>query len=241
MVTRGLETLMKVVSRLWTLLQVALATAIAAAPLASAQAAADAPANEGSDTEIVVEAFRRDRALDAFLRGDFAAAEAGFQENWKCIWRNQRLFEAGVRQAILDATTGSQGTGRTYMSQQSYLSMARNPDEIRERTCFNAEWQFYMMGLSQIQLGKFAEAKKSLSRAAEATSEELMFDAHYRLGLLEVLDGNIENADRRLSYLSKLQRRCKNRGLRCELHEELDEATAYLRHAIVNARRGSAG
>jgi hypothetical protein len=232
---------MKVVSRLWTLLRGALATAIAAAPLASAQAAADAPANEGSDPVIVVEAFRRDKALDAFLSGDFAAAEAGFQENWKCIWRNQRLFESGVRQAMSDAIGGTLGTGRTYMSQQSYLSMARNPDEIRERTCFNPEWQFYMMGLSQIQLGKFAEAKKSLYRAAEATSEELMFDAHYRIGLLELLDGNIENADRRLSYLSKLQRRCNNRGARCEIHADLDAATDYLKHAIVNARRGSAG
>ena len=214
--------------------------AIAAAPLASAQAAADAPANEASDPVIVVEAFRRDRALDAFLRGDFVTAEAEFEKNWKCIWRNERLFEAGVRQAMSDHIGGSQG-GRNYMSQQSYLSMARRPDEIRERTCFNAEWQFYMMGLSQIQLGKFAEAKKSLYRAAEATKEELMFDAHYRIGLLELLDGNIENADRRLSYLSKLQRRCNNRGMRCEIHADLDAATDYLKHAIVNARRGSPG
>jgi hypothetical protein len=232
---------MKVVSRLWTLFQVALGAVIAAAPVASAQAAADAPANAGSDPVIVVEAFRRDKALDAFLSGDFVAAEDGFKENWKCIWRNQRLFEAGVRQAIADYTTGSQGTGRNFMSQQTYLTMARNPDEIRERTCFNAEWQFYMMGLSQIQLGKFAEAKKSLYRAADLTKEELMFDAHYRIGLLELLDGNIENADRRLSYLSKLQRRCNNRGARCEIHADLDAATDYLKHAIVNARRGSAG
>jgi hypothetical protein len=233
---------MKVVSRLWTLLQGSLATAIiAAVPMASAQAAADAPANEQNAPEIVVEAFRRDRALDAFLRGDFDAAEAGFQENWKCIWRNQRLFEAGVRQAMSDYIAGAQGTGSNYMSEQSYLSMAQHPDEIRERTCFNAEWQFYMMGLSQIQLGKFAEAKKSLYRAAEATKEELMFDAHYRIGLLELLDGNIEQADRRLSYLSKLQRRCENRGMRCEIHADLDAATDYLKHAIVNARRGSPG
>jgi hypothetical protein len=232
---------MKVVSRLWTLLRATLATAIAAAPLATAQAAVDAPANEGSDTEIVVEAFRRDKALDAFLAGDFAKAEAGFQENWKCIWRNQRLFEAGVRQAMSESLAPSQGIGRTYMSEQQYLSMVQRPEEVRERTCFNAEWQFYMMGLSQIQLGKFAEAKKSLYRAAEATSEELMFDAHYRIGLLELLDGNIENADRRLAYLSKMQRRCNNRGARCEIHADLDAATGYLKHAIVNARRGSAG
>lgn len=225
-----------------------LTTLLIAAPLASAQpmsagAGTDALANEDEDTVIVVEGYRRDRALDAFLRGDFATAEVEFGNNWRCIWRNQRLFEAAVRDQMSSAMAPSTPTGSNHMSEQRFLrlNMPQRADEIRERTCFNPEWQFYMMGLSQIQLGKFAEAKESLYRAAWRTKEDLMFDAHYRIGLLELMDGNIERADRRLSYLTRLQRSCHKRGVRCEVQGDLEVATAFLRRAIANARQEGRG
>jgi tetratricopeptide (TPR) repeat protein len=235
---------MKSVERFRTLGKTGLALLFLAAPYASAQAAAvpggsEQPFTTESGEVIVVEAFRRDRALDAFLRGDFETAEAGFRDNWRCIWRNERLFEASLRQAASDSISASMSPGGRMSMQNFIQNMPQRADEIRERTCFNAEWQFYMMGLSQIQLGKFAEAKKSLTRAAEATKDELMFDAHYRLGLLELLDGNIERADRRLARLTKMQRKCNNRGARCEIHADLDVATAYLTRAIATARRQS--
>lgn len=230
---------MKAFNRLSLLLKGVTAAFFITAPLAQAASVdteTNVPTND-SDTVIVVEGFRRDRALDAFLRGDFAAAEIGFRDNWLCILREQRQLDAALRQL-----SGLASSPSPRLNQQAFMSlfMPQPTDEIRERTCFNEEWQFYMMGLSQIQLGKFAEAKKSLYRAAKS-KEDLMFDAHYRIGLLELLEGNIDRADRRLSYLSKLQRSCHARGVRCEVQADLETATAFLKRAIANARHETHG
>ena len=220
-----------------------------AAPVSAQEAGA--PAGSGAqavteeDYEVIVEGIRRDRAMDAFLRGDFVTAEVEFQNNWRCIWRNERLFEASVRHAASDAISASLSPsgagGFGDVNTPKIHNVPLRADEIADRTCHSAEWQLYMVGLSQIQLGKFAEAKKSLYRAARLSKEDLLFDAHYRIGLLELLDGDIERAARRLTYLTRLQRSCKNRGTRCEIHADLDEATAYLKRAIADARKAHRG
>jgi hypothetical protein len=191
---------------------------------------------QGEEQQVVlVEAWRRDRAMDAFLRGDFATAEIEFRKNVQCIRRSELQLDYSLQQ-------GANGMGRAILPGANAAPNIHNlqlrPDEIRERTCFSKEWQLYMIGLTQIQLGHFAEAKKTLYRVTQMSKEDLLFDAHYRVGLLELLDGDIESANRRLVHLTSMRRSCRARGDRCEVNSDLEVATAYLARAVADARHG---
>lgn len=212
-----------------------------AAPIASAQDAqapteVPKPANTEETPEIVVQGWRRDKAMDAFMRGDFATAEIEFRNNARCIRRQELQFEAGVRDAT--SLAPSNGTEFGNVNLPPIFNQPQRVDEIIERTCHSKEWQLYMIGLSQIQLGRYAEAKRSLYSVTRMSKEDLLFDAHFRVALLELLDGNIKRADRRLSHLDGMQRICTRRGSRCEIHADLDAAVEYLRRAIADARAG---
>lgn len=185
--------------------------------------------------EIVVEAWRRDRALDAFLRGDYATAEVEFRKNERCIRRIALQLEASIVEGLVEADRSSLPRASNI---PSTYNLPLRPDQIRERTCHNKEWQLYMIGLSQIQLGRFAEAKKSLYSVTRMSKEDLLFDAHYRVGLLELLEGDVESANRRLTHLTHMQRSCQSRGARCEVNADLEAATSYLTRAVANARQG---
>jgi hypothetical protein len=183
----------------------------------------------GEEQQVVlVEAWRRDRALDAFLRGDFATAEIEFRKNVQCIRRNELQLDAAFRHAIFAAANEA----------PKIPSLPQRAEEIAERTCYSKEWQLYMIGLTQIQLGRFAEAKKSLYAVTRMSKEDLLFDAHYRVGLLELLDGDVESANRRLARLTSMERRCRARGERCEISADLEVATDYLARAVADARHG---
>jgi hypothetical protein len=203
--------------------------------------AADEPSASVNDEQqvVVVEAWRRDRALDAFLRGDFATAEVEFKKNVRCIRRNEMQLDYALRQGMIDLARANfpNAAGVAYAPPNIH-NLPLRPDQITERTCYNKEWQLYMIGLSQIQLGRFAEAKKSLYSVTRMSKEDLLFDAHYRVGLLELLEGDVENANRRLAHLTKMQRSCQARGSRCEVSADLELATSYLTRAVANARQG---
>jgi tetratricopeptide (TPR) repeat protein len=187
---------------------------------------------------VVVEAWRRDRALDAFLRGDFATAEIEFKKNVRCIRRVALQIHSAVRESLNEvdgAALPRVGPGQG----PSIHNLPLRPDQIAERTCYNKEWQLYMIGLSQIQLGRFDEAKKSLYSVMRLSKEDLLFDAHYRVGLLELLEGDVESANRRLVHLAKMRRSCHARGTGCEVQADLDAATNYLSRAVANARQGT--
>jgi hypothetical protein len=199
-------------------------------------------------TEEVVVVGRRDRAMDAFMRGDFVTAEKEFKDNFRCIRREEMLQDFSLEQGVTDAqraTTlgapqnaiGDAGAPQVYNSPVLYNAPLR-PEQIAERTCSSPEWQLYMIGLSQIQLGHLADAKKSLDRATQRSQDLLLFDADFRVGLLELLDGRIERAERRLKRLDRMRRTCDKRGMRCEVHADLDAAIAYLGKSIGDARRG---
>lgn len=180
---------------------------------------------------VFVEAWRRDRALDAFLRGDYVTAEVEFQKNVRCIRRNELAMDAALDRASFPQA----GPG----NEPKIHNLPLRPDQIAERTCYSKEWQLYMIGLSQIQLGRLADAKKSLYSVMRMSKEDLLFDAHYRVGLLELLEGDVESADRRLTHLTKMQRSCQARGNRCEVQADLEAATSYLAHAVADARHGA--
>jgi hypothetical protein len=203
----------------------------------SAASSAESSASaQGEEQQVVlIEAWRRDRALDAFLRGDFATAEVEFQKNVRCIRRGELALDGSLRQGALELDRGSfLGAGHA----PHIHNLPLRPEQIAERTCHSKEWQLYMIGLSQIQLGRFAEAKKSLSTAAWMSKEDLLFDAHYRVGLLELLEGDVDSANRRLNRLVRMQRSCEARGASCEVGPDLEAATNYLKHAVGAARNG---
>jgi hypothetical protein len=58
-------------------------------------------AHDDEQQVILVEAWRRDRALDAFLRGDFATAEVEFRKNVQCIRRNELQMDYSLSRASL--------------------------------------------------------------------------------------------------------------------------------------------
>lgn len=204
-----------------------------------------APAAQPDETIVVT--GRRDRALDAFLRGDFVTAEEEFRNNLRCIQRVDRQREASIEQAVSDSITASMlasvGAGGEPLSlmqsaghpPQIYNTPA-NVHRIAERTCHSPEWQLYMVGLSQIQQGELTDARHSLTLASRSR-DELMFDAHFRIGLIDLMNGDVDRAERSLLRLNALQRNCDMRGARCEVHAELDAATSYLRSAIRAERR----
>ena len=189
---------------------------------------------------VLVEAWRRDRAMDAFLRGDFATAEIEFGKNVRCIRRNELQFDASILQAVSAATNARlspNGPGLGDVNVPTIHNLPQRGEEIAERTCYSKQWQLYMIGLSQIQLGRFADAKKTLYTVAWMSKEDLLFDVHYRIGLLELLDGNIDRANRRLVHLARMQRSCRVRP-KCEVDADLSAATAYLTSAVADARQG---
>lgn len=213
--------------------------------------ATPAAAQDAAEDNTIVVTGVRDRAMDAFMRGDFFTAEEEFKDNVRCIERVEMLQDFAIEQAITDATraalsggppanaVGDAGAPQAYnIAPPGLFSTPARANEIAERTCHSEEWQHYMIGLSQIQLGKLDEAKYSLERAARMTNDELLYDAHFRVGLLELLDGEVDMAARRLTRLRSIQRNCNARGTSCEVHADLDVAVAYLARAVSEARRG---
>jgi hypothetical protein len=138
------------------------------------ESAVGSPAMAPDDEQqvVVVEAWRRDRALDAFLRGDFATAEIEFKKNVNCIRRVALQMDSAVRESLNEVDRAAfPRVGPSYGPNIHNLPL--RPDQIVERTCYNKEWQLYMIGLSQIQLGRFDEAKKSLYSVMRMSKEDL--------------------------------------------------------------------
>lgn len=200
--------------------------------------------------EIVVTATKqRDPAMSAFLSGDYATAEIEFDRNAFCALRVERNFRAGVdsaRDSTLRAdvgvdadtpaqTTGSPGSGGgiTLPSAPSVAPSAsvnssdfqKNKSEDK-RTCENRGYQVYMKGMSQLKQGKMAEAKETLSRATKI--HKTIYDAHFRLSLLEYQEGNITKAEKQFNSLKKIAERCR----RCEAKEEIQAQVKFLSNLL---------
>lgn len=205
-----------------------------------------APSANGEEETVVVRGYR-DRALDAYLRGDFETAEREFDENLSCIQRVETLREFAFQQAQANdlrseinlGSIGSSGAATTTAPPQSSYTAHNRRTRVPERTCNSPYWQIYMMGLSQLGQGNYDEAKETLYRVVRESNHQYMFDAHYRVGLLELMDGNIDEANARLTHLRRMQRLCNRRGTSCEIKGELDYDVAQLEHWIEISQRGS--
>lgn len=188
-----------------------------------------------------------DPAMSAFLAGDFATAEIEFERNAFCALRATRNFRSGVesaRDTTLRADVGTdtniaqQPTGgvggvsinpsvpNVAPSASLRTSDFKKNESTNKRSCSDRGFQLYMAGLSQIKLGKLANAKESFEKAIAL--RKTIHDAHFRLALLEYQDGNMKNANKQFKQLKRLQSKCK----RCEFKEEIKNQVQYLSNIL---------
>lgn len=186
--------------------------------------------------------IQTDPAMSAWIAGDFATAEVEFKKNAFCALRARRNFESAVESArenetrsVLSADVGasasSSGAANSGVSTSSSQASStarlntnnfKNKNSETKRACNNRGFQIYMTGLSQLKLGKRAEAKKSFERAS--AMRRSLYDAHYRLSLLAYQDGDLKEAAKRLKRLRKLESRYKSG----EANKEIRAQIAYL-------------
>lgn len=211
--------------------------------------AEDTPSSSETIDEIIVTGtLQRDTAMAAYLSGDYTTAEIEFERNAFCALRATRNFRAGVEAAGdstiradvgVDADVPAQPTGGiggasgggvaapvTAPTARINGSNFKKNESLAPRTCADRGYQLYMAGLSQLKLGKFAESKESFKRAV--VLRKSIYDAYFRLSLLEYQDGNIKSAKKQFKRLRALQRRCKS----CESEKEIDEQVAYLQNIL---------
>lgn len=205
----------------------------------------------GSQNEQVVDeviargTLQTDPAMSAWHAGDYATAEIEFDKNAFCALRAERLVFAGVESArnssltaniAADSVAPSPGAGgqggvaappNTAASAPQFNTSPFGKNEsAKKRTCEDRGFQLYMRGLSQLKLGKTVEAKKSLSRAAKMRKN--LFDAHFRLSLLEYQDGNLSEAEKHFKKLRKLE----SKYIKSSAKEEIQAQILYLKNLL---------
>ena len=215
---------------------VAMTAALAAHGTVLAQEADDAPApQEEPVDEIIVRGGRINPAMEAFRAGDYARAEIEFERNAMCALRVERNRLAAIDQIQSNQTTqalqsgassnGGSSAGAAQAAppppqnsgfQAPATRAAEAEDEVDPGTCTNRGFQVYMAGLSQLQLGRTDEAKRSFERAT--TYNKNLYDGHYRLGLIALLEENPKGARRQLKTLRRLAKRCRRD---CDAREEI--------------------
>ena len=213
------------------------AVVLAAQAAAFAQEAGDAPAPQEEEVvdEIIVRGGRINPAMEAFRAGDYARAEIEFERNAMCALRVERNRLAAIDQIQSNQTTqalqsgassnGGSSAGAAQAApppppnsgfQAPATRAAEAEDEVDPGTCTNRGFQVYMAGLSQLQLGRTDEAKRSFERAT--TYNKNLYDGHYRLGLIALLEENPKGARRQLKTLRRLAKRCRRD---CDAREEI--------------------
>jgi tetratricopeptide (TPR) repeat protein len=192
---------------------------------------------------IEVNAVYGDAALRAFNSGNFELAEVEFKKNAKCALRAERNKRAGIEGLIssqisnnmLATQTSNTATqysqsGSGNVSASSINQSARtNKDankELRKRTCDNRGFQLYMMGLSQIQLGRPEEAEKNFKTAVVLNKN--LYDAHHRLALMKLLREDKSGAKNELSSIKNVLDRCYD----CESRDKILARVDFLEKAL---------
>ena len=229
-------------------LLLSLLAATLVAPAAFAQDAdPDAPAV--IEDEVIVEGVRRgaDDAMAAWLRGDYATAEIEFEKNFSRLKRFESLRRSSIEQNASDAILGevnagiNTGSGGGQGTTQAETDVAATASSIYTNKRFrpgdddpnlissgnDLGGQLYMAGMSELQLGKYAEAKESFERAL--FFNETLHDARLRLGLLAVQEGDMKEANKQLAKLEKGLRGCKSRCERFGDREILENGIAQLK------------
>ena len=210
------------------------------------------------EDEIIVEGkrnWRGHKGMEAFWNGDFERSEIEFEKEFKILKRRESaLFNLANDSALSQERSlqQSQATqNNTSISGPSAAGAQSNPSSSAAdlglsgnyrsskaigRNILNdgkdTEYDFgftkYMSGLSELQLGKYDEAKSSFKTAIHFDRKN--FDARMRLGLLYVLEGNLDKAADQLEKIEKQRVKCKKKD--CDRYLEIREAAATLASGI---------
>ena len=223
---------------------------LAVAPIASAQEAEPTETTEGEDRvldTVSVVGVQNDAAMAAFRAGDYETAEVEFLDNAMCALRRERnTFNSietaqtnSARADIFAAANGSVDSGVSSRGasagagQQTPSGLsaadgvaARNIANTYDRTCEKRARQLYFAGLSQIQLGKTNEALRNFEKAT--ASSRILYDAHYKIGLIKLLTGDTRTAESELRKIEGILKRCRD----CEAKQEIVDRIDHLSKAI---------
>ena len=204
------------------------------------------------EDEVIVEGQVRggDPAMAAFLSGDYATAEIEFERNFRNLKRVEFLRETFFDAARLDAAAAapigsdSLGGGLQASSVQPdpglsnlLIGQTRQKDREDDGIMFSGTdkgYQLYMMGLSQIQLGKYEDARENMARALNLN--RTLHDARVRLALLDwEMTGSPETAQEQLEKLKRALKSCRTRcdqlGQRVVLEESVGLLTGLLENS----------
>lgn len=202
--------------------------------------------SEGADEQQVldtveVRGVQNDVAMAAFRAGDFETAEVEFLDNAMCALRRERNLAYSVEAAqtnslraeLLEVSTGvdsnSSQSAATRGRQASFGASGlstNNSTHPYDVTCDKRGRQLYFAGLSQIQLGKTDKALRNFERATVAS--KILYDAHYKIGLIKLLAGDTRAAQAQLGKIDGILKRCRN----CEAQQEILDRRDHLSRAI---------
>ncbi|MEL6825107.1 MAG: hypothetical protein AAFN91_02580 [Pseudomonadota bacterium] len=171
---------------------------------------------------VVVTGVQNDEAMAAFRAGEYADAEVGFLGNARCAHRRERNLSA----AIDSARSSSFRSDINPVQPNGASNAPGNIAQPVKRTCAHRGFQVYMAGLSQIQLGKPEEARQNFKKATALS--KILYDAHYKLALMALLDGDQKTAERQLKKISGILKRCR----RCPARQEILDRQAHLQKAL---------
>ncbi len=225
---------------------VAAAMSFAAPAVMAQEEAAESESEDRVLDTVEVVGVQNDAAMAAFRAGDFETAEVEFLDNAMCALRRERNIRSSVDTAQINAQraevfsgasgvdSGASSRGANAGAGQSTPTgvaatdgvAARNLRNTYDRTCDARGRQLYFAGLSQIQLGKTNEALRSFEKAT--ASSRILYDAHYKIGLIKLLTGDMRTAESELRKMEGILKRCRD----CEAKQEIVDRIDHLSKAI---------
>ena len=179
-----------------------------------------------------------DKAMSAFLAGDYVTAEIEFEKNFWEIGHARGAMEQAVREATTTIsqasaipTVGAQGAGPSIEPVAPLVNVPnlRRGGTNTDNVLYSGNdrgFQLYMAGISEIQLGKIDEAEESFERAVKINSR--LHDAQMRLALIRLQKGDFDYADKAYTKLRKAKLKCKP----CKRKDELEEAESTLKRIL---------
>lgn len=215
--------------------------------------------------EVVVEGranWTGHEGMSAFLSGDFAKAELIFEREFISLKRAENGRYNAANDAALSlsrSTNTSQGLNNSTAAASNGLGavspsgnltsvnstpnantagnskIGRNILNDGKLTYQDFALTKYMSGLSEIKLGKYEEAKKSLESSLHHDKGNA--DARMRVGLLYLLENNYDRAADHLEALETQRVKCKR--ISCDEYDEIMEAASTLASEITRKIHGN--
>lgn len=212
--------------------------------------------------EIVVEGrkmWEGHDGMEAFWNGDYEKAEIEFEHEFKSLKRGRSArYNAAVDAAngidrALDSAASSgnntqiigTGPGAVAISNSSAIAVTpatgsnfrnkrvKGQNLLNDGKDTDEDFAFtkYMAGISELQLKKYAEAKQSFKSSLFYNGSN--YDARMRLGLLYIIEGDIDKSADQLEAMDKLRVKCKKK--QCSEYDEIVESASTLANSLSNA------